>query len=218
MCQQLELLQQAASAYREAMAAFDSAAPEQPRLGLHLSQCLRRLGNCVEADDVLREALDRWPADPELLIEFAWRQDALGDRQGALRVAQELVQQHPGRAGAWHLLGVLHQQAGELDAADAAFEAVQARDRTLTDALLRRARIRHQRKQFTGARWLLGLILAQSPEDKAAQDLLGVVVESGRPARHFTKQGKTLLDEVVDRLRPRSHFGLVWVRQVLPVA
>jgi len=26
------------------------------------------------------------------------------------------------------------------------------------------------------------------------------------------------VSEVVDRLRPRSHFGWVWVRQVLPVA
>jgi predicted O-linked N-acetylglucosamine transferase (SPINDLY family)/GT2 family glycosyltransferase/lipoprotein NlpI len=163
-------------AYREAIDMLDASAPEQARLHLHLSQCLGRLGREHEADAVLGQALARWPQDAELVAAAAWRQRTQGDAQGALRRARELVRAQPQLAAAWHLLGVLHQDIGELEAADAAFTEVQQLDLRMTDALLRRAQIQRKWKRYEGAQWLLGLVLQQSPDDEAAHGLLAQVL------------------------------------------
>ncbi|MEO5671039.1 MAG: tetratricopeptide repeat protein [Ramlibacter sp.] len=170
------LYARAVRAYREAIRGFDAAAPEQPRLNLHLSQCLVRLGQEAEADTLLRRAAARWPRDAELMIGFAWRQRERGDRHGARRLARELAREHPRNASAWHLLGVLHQDVGDLESADASFAQAQELDLSLTDALLRRAHIHRESKRFEGAKWLLGLILNQTPHDEAAQDFLAQVL------------------------------------------
>jgi GT2 family glycosyltransferase/tetratricopeptide (TPR) repeat protein len=158
--------------YRESIAAFDLGAPEQPRLQLHLSQCLLRLGLADDADAVLRGARLRWPEDTLLMAGAAWALRDGGDPHGALRLADELVRRHPDRAAGWHLQGVLLQDAGKLEQADASLLRAQDLDVGLTDALLRRAQIHHAWKRFAGARWLLGLVLDRAPGDRAACDLL----------------------------------------------
>ena len=197
--QKAGLYKPAVQVYREAIRAFDASAPQQPRLHLHLSQCLVRLGDEDEADALLRKAAVRWPRDAELMIGFAWRQRARGDRHGALRLAREIARDHPAKAAAWHLLGVLHQDVGDLKAADESFTQAQDLDLSLTDALLRRARIRREWKHFEGAKWLLGLVLHQTPGDEAAQDFLAQVLldlDENDAARRLLHQNL--------RARPRS--------------
>jgi predicted O-linked N-acetylglucosamine transferase (SPINDLY family)/GT2 family glycosyltransferase/predicted Zn-dependent protease/glycosyltransferase involved in cell wall biosynthesis len=174
--QKLGEFARAEPAYREAIQALDASAPEQPRLQLHLSQCLAHLAREHEADEVLRQALARWPADAELLGASAWRLRARGDAQGALRLARGLVHRHPALASVWHLLGVLQQELGELEAADAAFAECQQLDLRMTDALVRRAQIQRQWRQYEGAQWLLGQVLQQSPGHEAAHGLLAQVL------------------------------------------
>lgn len=165
----------AAALYREAIAAFAPSAPEQPRLHMHLSQCLDRLGRHAEAAAVLEEALGRWPRDPDLGAQAVRRLQVRGDGAQARRHAVAWVEQFPDNAGAWHLLGIAQQEAGELEAADASFARCQALDPGLTDALLRRAEIQRGWGRYEGAQWLLGLVLERAPGDQAAQGLLAQV-------------------------------------------
>jgi tetratricopeptide (TPR) repeat protein len=168
--------ERAVTAYREAIEAFAPAAPEQPRLHLHLSQCLRQLHQDKAADVVLRHALDTWPHVPDLSLESGWQLRARGDLHGALHQARALVGEHPHEARAWHLQGVLLQELGELKAADQAFAETHQRDPALTDALLRRAEIQRGWKQYAGARWLLGLVSERHPDHATAQNLLAQVL------------------------------------------
>ncbi|MEP6825502.1 MAG: tetratricopeptide repeat protein, partial [Ramlibacter sp.] len=82
---------EAALVYREAMVAFGPSVPEQALLHLQLSQCLVQLGQNVEAEALLRRALDRWPLDAGVLAGSAWQRRDRGDDAGALRLARELV-------------------------------------------------------------------------------------------------------------------------------
>jgi len=168
--------ERAVAVYREAIEAFAPAAPEQPRLHLHLSQCLRQLHQDKAADVVLRHALDTWPHAPDLSLESGWQLRARGDLHGALHQARALVGEHPHEARAWHLQGVLLQELGELEAADQAFAETHQRDPALTDALLRRAEIQRGWKQYAGARWLLGLVSERHPDHATAQNLLAQVL------------------------------------------
>ncbi|RYE98748.1 MAG: tetratricopeptide repeat protein, partial [Methanobacteriota archaeon] len=148
---------------------------------------------------LLRHAFERWPQDAQLLSGAAWHCRDRGDAAGALRLAHALVHAHPQRAASWHLLGVVQQDSGDLRAADVSLQESQKLDLGLTDALLRRAQIQREWKQFEGARWLLGLLLHRAPDDDAAQDLLIQVLLD----QHETEEARRLL---LRRLRrgPRS--------------
>ncbi len=193
----------AVQTYREAIGTFDQQAPEQPRLRLHLSQCLARLGQLNEAQALLQDSLNRWPQDAQLLAEAAWRQHDSGDFQQALRLARKLVAEHPQRAASWHLLGVVYQALGNLQEADQAFKQAHERDGRFTDALVRRAHIQRELKQFEGARWLLGLVLHETPDNEAAQDLMAQILLDMQE----TDQARRLLHK---RLRARRHNADLW--------
>ncbi len=196
-------LELAVQAYREAIAGFDPQAAEQPRLRLHLSQCLVRLGQSAEAALLLRDAVKQWPDNAELRTEAAWREHAQGHFPYALQLARDLVRDHPHRAESWHLLGVLHQDSGDLKAADQAFLEAHQRDLGLTDALVRRARIQREFKQFEGAKWLLGLALQHRANDDAAQDQLAQILLDLQE----TDEARRLLHR---RLRVRPDSADLW--------
>lgn len=201
--QALGLHEPATHHYREAITAFDVSAPEQAQLHLHLSECLAFLGQDAQADVVLQRARERWPSDPQILAGCAWRLRERGDAAGALRLAGQLVKEHPLRAAAWHLLGVLQQDGGDLRAADASLQESQKLDLGLTDALVRRAHIQREWKLFEGAKWLLGLVLDRAPADAAAMDLLAQVLldlDDMHAARRL----------LVQRLRSRTPSADLW--------
>ena len=181
LLQKTERLAQAVQTYLEAIDAFKPAATEQPRLHLHLVQCLLSLGRVDKADKLLAEALDKWPQDPHLLQEGATRRQAMGDLYGAFKLASEWVRIRPEQATAWYLMGMLQQDRGDLKAADQSFLTCQQLDNSLIDALVRRARIQREWQQFEGAHRLLDLALCQKPDDRAAQGLMAqLLLDLGR--------------------------------------
>ncbi|HET6828929.1 MAG TPA: tetratricopeptide repeat protein, partial [Ramlibacter sp.] len=218
---------EAAAFYREAIAAFAPLAPEQPRLHLHLSQCLDHLGRHAEAAVVLDEALRRWPQDADLGAQAVRSLLARGEGRAARRHAAALAERCPDSAQAWHLLGITQQEDGELEAADASFERSQMLDPGLTDALFRRAQIQRGWRRYEGAQWLLGLVLEHSPGDHAAWGLLAQVAldmeDAGqarrvllpllRTTRHAPDAWRLLA--VAQHKRGRSRAALRWVQRAL---
>ncbi|MGE0497857.1 MAG: glycosyltransferase [Ramlibacter sp.] len=199
----------AIQAYREAIQAFHSAAPEQARLHLHLSQCLLELQERDEADSVLQRALDQWPLDAELLTELIRRCRSRGDLDGAKRNARDLVQAHPQRAAAWALLGGVLHDLRDLEEADEALARAQAVAPAMADVLLRRARVQRELGRFAGARWLLDLLLDQDPGHLAAQDLMAQVL---------LDLGELQAARAVLLRRLRRQPGAVELRRLLAVA
>lgn len=163
---------EATSLWQEAIDTLPPQAPDQALLHVHLVQCLAQLGRGEQADVLLRRARQRWPDEAKLALEDVRRHRARGDLTGAVRIARALAASRPEQPGDWHLLGVLLQECGDLEGADAALLEVQRRDPHHADALLRRAQIQHGWKHFEGARWLLGLVLERAPNDGPALGLL----------------------------------------------
>jgi len=176
LMQQRELFEQAVDAYREAVGQFDPNAAEQPRLQLHLSQCLARLGRDPQARTTLEQALDHWPHDLALLAEYVTQRNAAGDPGSALNAAQQFVRHQPDSARGWYLLGTLHERTGQLRAADAAYERACTLEPTHVEALVHRAQLQRDWHEFTGARWLLDVALLYQPGHEQALDLLAQVL------------------------------------------
>jgi GT2 family glycosyltransferase/Flp pilus assembly protein TadD/glycosyltransferase involved in cell wall biosynthesis len=188
-----QLLQQhgqfdaALALYDSAIAALPFHAPEQAALHLLRAQCLQALHQDQRAADSLAEGLERHPNDPRLLdglIGWEWRQGRLAR---AIELAHRQVLATPDQVPAWHLLGVLQQQAGDLQGADTSFAEVQHRDLGCTDALLRRAQIQAHWQRPIEAEWLLMQVLARQPDWPPALELMArVQLDLGRieTARH----------------------------------
>ncbi len=174
--QRLGQIADAVPLYVEAIAAFAVDAPEQARLHLHLAQCQMALKELGRAGDTLADGLRRLPQAPELLTAMACWEWEQGNRTRAIAVARMQVDAHPDDVDAWHLLGVLQQQSGDLRGADASFNEVQQRDLSKSDALLRRASLQAQWKRPNDALWLLQQVLAHEPGSTAARDLLAQVL------------------------------------------
>lgn len=207
--QKRELHASAVQAYREAITAFHSAAPEQPRLHLHLAQCLQAVQDVDGAEAVLRQALDQWPLNAELVAEAVRRCWKRGDWQGAKRLARDLVQAQPSRGDSWLLLGATLQDMGELQEADEALANAHELDPGLIDAMFRRAQIQRGWERFVGARWLLEMVLDQAPDHAIAQDLMAQVL---------LDLGETLAARRVLVRRLRQHRNAVDLRRLLAVA
>lgn len=172
LLQHMGRVSEAAAAWQEGIDSLPVDAPGQPMLHLRVAQCLALAGRHTQAEQLLRDARQRWPTDAPLAAEDARRSLARGDAASAARVARELLQARPEHAADWHTLGVLLQEIGDLQGADAAFLEVQQRDPGLTDALVRRALIQRGWRQVEGARWLLGMALDREPHNVAAVGLL----------------------------------------------
>jgi predicted O-linked N-acetylglucosamine transferase (SPINDLY family)/GT2 family glycosyltransferase len=179
--QKLGQFKPALALYEEAIAAFDDHAPEQAQLHLHHAQCLAALQQTARAADSLAAGLARWPDSPELLTALVEWECQHGHLHRAIAVARRQVDTYPDSAAAWHLLGRLQQEAGDLLAADASFNEVQQRDMTRWDALLRRAQIQVQWQHPVDAEWLLLQVLAHQPDWPPALDLMArVQLDLGR--------------------------------------
>ncbi len=201
--QALGQVAEAVPLYDEAIAAFAWDAPEQVRLHLHRAQCQTALGAPGLAGDSLAQGLERHPTDPELLTAMAFCEWNQGNQTRAIAMARTQAEAYSDNAAAWHLLGVLQQQAGDLRAADASFAEVQQRDLTRSDALLRRAALQAQWNRPTDALWLLQQVLAHDPGSQAAQDLMTqVLLDLGR-----TDEARRLLHK---RLRGAPDHADAW--------
>ncbi len=131
--------------------------------------------------DSLAEALERHPNDPELLSAMIRWEREHGSLARATELAHRLALAFPDSASAWHLLGVLQEQADNLQAADASYAEAQHRDLSRTDALLRRARIQAAWQRPVEAEWLLMQVLAREPGSPPALELLArVQLDQGR--------------------------------------
>lgn len=166
----------AVQAYREAIQSFHSFAPEQPRLHLHLAQCLQAMRDTDGSEAMLQAALEQWPMDSGLVTEAVRRCRARGDQSGAKRLARDLVQGQPARGEAWLLLGAALQDMGDLKEADDALAKAHGLDPGLIDAMLRRAQIQRGWQQFSGARWLLEMVLDREPDHPIAQNFMAQVL------------------------------------------
>ncbi|MBV7540375.1 glycosyltransferase [Acidovorax sp. sic0104] len=173
-------VQEATGLWREAIGTLAHDAPQQPVMHLHLVQCLSRAGHTSTAHAELRAARLSWPEDALLFAEELAYHRTRGDLSAASHIAREWLRLQPGEASDWHVLGVLLQEMGDLEGADAAFLEVQQRDLGNTDALVRRAQIQYGWKHHEGARWLLGLALEREPRHPAALGLLAqALLEEG---------------------------------------
>lgn len=222
--------EQAMASYREAVQSFDPSAPEQARLHLHLSQCMLALKRDAHADAMLEQALARWPDDVDLRVASGWRQHTRGDLHGALHQAQVLVREYADDAAAWHLLGTLQYETGDLSAAEQSFAEVLRRKPMWPDALLRRARIHWQCQQFDDARLLLQRIAPTSAEHAASQELLAQVLldlDDATAARRvlvlYLRAGPRSADAwrllaVAQSRRGRTHQVLRTLRRALRLA
>src|SRR5690606_10479391 len=166
-------------------------------------QCLQALGHVARAADSLAEGLQQLPQHPELvgaLIEWECRH---GHLERAIALAQQQAAHRPEDAGAWHLLGALQQQAGDLQGADTSFNEVQQRDMGRWDALLRRAQVQLHWQQPAAAEWLLRQVLAQQPQHRLAQALLG-------KAQLELGQTEAARRQLLQSLRAEPRHGEAW--------
>lgn len=149
-----------------------SRAPEQVQLHLQQARYLLAIGQAARAADALADGLALCPDDPELLTALVNWECEHGHLDRAIEVARRQVNAFPDQAPAWHLLGVLQQRAGDLQAADTSFNEVQQRDMGRWDALLRRAQIQLQWQRPADAEWLLLQVLARQPDCLPAMALM----------------------------------------------
>lgn len=78
-------------------------------------------GQRTLASALVKRRLDRHPADSHALATQAHLLFLAGDRGGAIGRLTQLVGQAPGNAQAWFNLGFMHEEAGCIDLAEAAF-------------------------------------------------------------------------------------------------
>ena len=174
-------VEEAVQAYEEAAGAFPANAVEQSRLYLHWAQCLEALEQPHEAALVLAKGLTCFPQDPDLMTAQARLEWGRGNTLQAIAIAKQQTASHPELVSAWHLLGTLLEQTGDLQAADSAFNEVQQRDMTLVDALLRRASIQARWGNGEAAEWLLQQVLRCEPDSLPALALRAqVLLDLGR--------------------------------------
>lgn len=188
LLQSLELYAEASSTYDEAIETLASDAPEQVPLHLHLAQCQDALKQPDAARNTLEDGLASFSDEPALLLELARLTWKLGCRKAAVDIATRLTQRHPDHVAGWHQLGVFQHESGELHAADQAFNEVQQRDMSITDALMRRASLQLDWGRPVDAHWLLEHVLRQQPDSEPAQDLMvRALLDLGRhdEARHL---------------------------------
>ncbi len=181
LLQQQGSIEEAVLAYEEAAVSFPADAVEQSRLHLHWAQCLEALEQPHEASLVLAKGLACFPHHPDLMTAQAKLEWQRGNTHQALTIAKRQTAVHPELVSAWHLLGTLLERAGDLAAADSAFNEVQQRDMTLVDALLRRAYIQARWGNGEAAEWLLQQVLWREPGSLAALGLRAqVLLDLGR--------------------------------------
>ena len=163
---------EASANYQEAIEILAPDAPEQIPLHLHLAQCCDELGEPGAAVHKLEEALSRFPDAPTLLLELAKFEWKRGNRQAAITQLESLTRRHPDHVAGWHQLGIFCQEGGRKEAADQAFNEVQLRDLSVTDALVRRAELQLGWSRPVDAHWLLEQVLRQKPDDESARNLM----------------------------------------------
>ncbi len=110
----------------QAIEAFSRAralAPQRDFLTIQLSEALRSAGQDRKALQLVRECIKHNPNNPDLLREMAEALSATGRKERALRFAENAVEQRDNHFAARMLLGSLHLEEGD---AEAALEALNA--------------------------------------------------------------------------------------------
>lgn len=195
LLQQQRRFGDAAQIYRSALAESAPPAPVRARLHLHLSQTLAAAGEPGAARAALRAGRAEHPDDPELQLEAAWHLRRDGDGGGALAAAREVTGRWPERPDGWYLRGLLHEEAGALEEADAAYAKAHDLQPGHVEALVRRARLQRGWKRFEGARWLCELARHAAPADADVEALhIQLLLDAGS-----TREARALLARCLRR-------------------
>ncbi|WP_374665742.1 tetratricopeptide repeat protein [Ramlibacter sp.] len=161
----------AAGFYREALAQRPEDASVAARLSLHLSQCLVHLGRAAEGLRTLEAALDRLPADADLLLAYGVALREHGRTVTAKRVARRLTAVAPDDARGWDLLAQVHEAQGDAAAAAAAIERSLALQPAQAGHWWRLAEFRRRAGQTDEAMQLVDQALQADPDHPAASEL-----------------------------------------------
>lgn len=179
--------------------------PAQVQVRCNLVSALQHLERLDEADDVLQRGLALAPEEPDLLLSLGWQRHHQGDDGAARIVAEQLIRGHPEFASAWHLMGVLWQMDGRLDKAEQCFAEVEARDSSLTGALISRAKLLRQMKRTADAVTTLEAALRHAPDHIGVlTELVDVSLEQGDT--EGARRG------IHPLLRRYPHDGALWHR------
>jgi len=109
--------EQAANRFRQA----HEQEPDNSEYRLGLARAERRLGNGQDAEQLLEESDDAIYDDFSSAILLGTVKAESGDVAGALSIAGELQRRYPDNPASFAFEGEVHQLAGDLDKADAAY-------------------------------------------------------------------------------------------------
>ena len=116
----------------------------------------------------------KWCCQPiHVSIDKAFRQDADGQHEAALRVMDEVVREHPSNPEAWGRQAQLLYQNDKVEEAEAALEKAFSVNPQYPFGFLLRGMFRHNESEFTGA--LLLFRKAAEVYDPEAKDVLAQV-------------------------------------------
>jgi uncharacterized protein (TIGR02466 family) len=135
---------------------------------------LRDLDRIDEARAVLRDALQRYPAEPAVSYNLAMIELAAGDAAAAAARLQDLLQRRPRDAHLWVALGNAQAARDDLDATEQAYVRALELDPDAAEAQRLLGITRLQRAQPAQALAPLRAALRRDPRDQAALAALGV--------------------------------------------
>jgi GT2 family glycosyltransferase/tetratricopeptide (TPR) repeat protein len=168
---------------RDACESSGDGADDAAERQLHLARALLSSGARDEAADLLDAALAQWPGHAGWEVQAGWQARADGARGDALAIAGAAVDRDPADAAAWHLLGALQHDAGDLPAADRSFAVAVRQAPASPELLLRRFETQCGRRDWGGARESIERYLQLRPDDAHARQLqVLVLVEEGELA------------------------------------
>lgn len=95
-------------------------------------------GKKEDAEKLINQALEEYPASPQAQTAQARLLAAKGDSDAAVQILKKALAKNPGYADAWNLLGTIEQSRNNHEAAVKAFsKAIEARENNLGDRLSR---------------------------------------------------------------------------------
>lgn len=179
--------------------------PDQLRFVQHLAQCYRAMGRREEAKTLLRQLINYQPTSPTQEKQEAQR-DAEESAEGVASPEATVQQQPQSRPWADLLMGIIHFEEGDLDAALACLLKAEQADPHLPDlhlrigdTYLRQRRIEDADRAFQRALEIDG----DSPEAH-----LGLGIVRLRQRRNEEAAEQTLLAVGLQHFLPLGHFYL----------
>ncbi len=220
------------AADRSATLPDDTDAPVGGHLALELALrgfVARERGDPVEAERLLRAALEQDPDDAALLTEHARSLTDLERDDEALGQLRRALESDPSAEAAWLLLARIEHGAGRIDAAfDVARRAIRAEPRGVEAALWLADQL-VERGEEEAARELLAGVLARRPDEARAHlalaDTLLAAGDADSALRHLRRYaelavvpGPALADRIPTANRTKGPGGAAEVLEIAVMA